>query len=144
MSLQQFAAAGAAFILVLGFDQLAKAGAERILPEAPRPAARPLRFEVVRNEQAGFGRIAVSRNVRVAVGALAAAAGMTLVLLGSPLSTLSALGLGMAIGGAAGNVMDLLTRGHVIDFVSIGRWPTFNLADVALCCGLAMAAIGLT
>jgi signal peptidase II len=40
--------------------------------------------------------------------------------------------------------MDLLTRGHVIDFVSIGRWPTFNLADVALCCGLAMAAIGLT
>ena len=144
MSLAQFAVAGAALTLVLAIDQLAKAGAERILPEAPRPAASPLRFEVVRNDQAGFGRIAVSRSVRAAVGALAAAAGMTLVLFGGPLSTLSALGLGMAIGGAAGNVMDLLTRGHVIDFVSIGRWPTFNLADVALCCGLAMAAIGLT
>lgn len=144
MYLAQSAVAGAALTVVLAVDQLAKVGAERILPEAPRPAASPFRFQVVRNHRAAFGGIAGSRIARVAVGALAAAAGLTLVLFGGPISTLSALGLGMAIGGAIGNVIDLLSRGHVIDFVSIGRWPTFNLADVALCGGLVMAVIGLT
>jgi len=47
MSLAQFAVAGAALTLVLAVDQLAKAGAERILPEAPRPAASPSPFREV-------------------------------------------------------------------------------------------------
>jgi signal peptidase II len=51
--------------------------------------------------------------------------------------------LGVAVGGTAGNVTDLLLRGHVVDFVRIGRWPVFNLADVALCVGVGLAALGL-
>ena len=141
MSLVQFMA-GATMTFVLAGDQASKAAAQTLLPEAPRLGSGPLRLEVVRTDRAALGRIAVPRHLRIGVGALAAAAGLILVVL-APLSTVSTLGLGLAVGGAAGNLTDLLTRGHVIDFISIGRWPTFNLADVALCAGVVLAAIGL-
>lgn len=56
---------------------------------------------------------------------------------------MTVVGLGVAVGGAAGNVADLLLRGYVVDFVSIGRWPVFNLADVALCVGVGLTVLGL-
>ena len=46
-----------------------------------------------------------------------------------------ALGLGMILGGATGNLVDRFfrspgpLRGHVVDFFSIGWWPVFNVAD---------------
>lgn len=49
------------------------------------------------------------------------------------------LGLGMALGGAAGNVFDQLRHGAVLDFLDLGWWPVFNLADVAITLGIAMA-----
>lgn len=49
-----------------------------------------------------------------------------------------ALGLGLLLGGALGNVTDRLFRspapfrGHVVDFLHISHWPVFNVADIAL------------
>ena len=46
-----------------------------------------------------------------------------------------AVGLGMILGGAMGNLVDRFfrspgpLRGHVVDFLSIGWWPVFNVAD---------------
>jgi signal peptidase II len=46
-----------------------------------------------------------------------------------------AIGLGMILGGATGNLIDRFFRspgplqGHVVDFFSIGWWPVFNVAD---------------
>lgn len=46
-----------------------------------------------------------------------------------------AIGLGMILGGAMGNLVDRFfrspgpLRGHVVDFLSIGWWPVFNVAD---------------
>jgi signal peptidase II len=46
-----------------------------------------------------------------------------------------ALGLGMILGGAMGNLVDRFfrspgpLRGHVVDFFSVGWWPVFNVAD---------------
>jgi signal peptidase II len=46
-----------------------------------------------------------------------------------------ALGLGMILGGAMGNLVDRFfrapgpLRGHVVDFLSVGWWPVFNVAD---------------
>src|SRR6185369_8784462 len=39
--------------------------------------------------------------------------------------------LGLAIGGGGGNLVDRLWRGSVLDFVDVGFWPVFNLADTA-------------
>lgn len=49
------------------------------------------------------------------------------------------LGLGLALGGAAGNLADILRSGYVVDFIDLRWWPVFNLADVAIVAGLALA-----
>ena len=61
-------------------------------------------------------------------------------------SRLSALALGLIIGGAIGNAIDRLAYGAVADFVLLhletagGRfnWYVFNLADVAIVAGVAI------
>lgn len=45
---------------------------------------------------------------------------------------------GLIVGGALANVGDRLTAGSVVDFIDIGRWPVFNLADVVLLTGIAL------
>lgn len=61
-----------------------------------------------------------------------------------------ALGLGMILGGALGNLVDRFFRwpgplqGHVIDFLSIGWWPVFNVADPAVVGGaILLVALSL-
>lgn len=55
-----------------------------------------------------------------------------------------AVGLGLVLGGALGNLIDRFFRapgplqGHVVDFVSIGWWPVFNVADSAIVCGAVL------
>ncbi len=58
-----------------------------------------------------------------------------------------ALGLGMILGGALGNLMDRFfrspgpLRGHVVDFLSIGWWPVFNVADAAVVSGAILLVL---
>jgi signal peptidase II len=48
-------------------------------------------------------------------------------------------GLGVALGGAGGNLVDILRRRHVVDFIDLGWWPVFNVADAAIVVGLVVA-----
>ena len=69
-------------------------------------------------------------------------------------------GLPLVLGGALGNVFDRIRYGHVIDFIdyradwmrvmnerllhnSNDHWPTFNIADVAICVGVGLMAIDM-
>lgn len=63
-----------------------------------------------------------------------------------------AIGLGLVLGGALGNLADRIfrepgpMRGHVVDFLSLfdpfGRvWPVFNVADMAIVCGGAAIVV---
>jgi hypothetical protein len=54
-------------------------------------------------------------------------------------SAAARIGLGMALGGAAGNLLDLAVRGGVLDFIDLRVWPAFNLADVAIVSGVVLA-----
>lgn len=62
-------------------------------------------------------------------------------------STLWAVGLGGVLGGALGNLVDRLFRapgpfqGHVVDFVSVGWWPVFNVADSSIVCGAVLLVL---
>ena len=44
--------------------------------------------------------------------------------------------LGLQLGGALGNLADRLRMGQVTDFVDLGFWPVFNLADASIVIGL--------
>lgn len=51
------------------------------------------------------------------------------------------LSLGLVSGGAIGNLIDRALYGGVVDFVSVGWWPVFNLADSAIVVGAILIAI---
>ena len=52
------------------------------------------------------------------------------------------IALGLVAGGAVGNIIDRVLFGKVTDFVVWKwyehRWPTFNVADAALCVGVGL------
>lgn len=64
------------------------------------------------------------------------------VLLARTGSRLDAAAYGLIIGGALSNVADRLRFGAVTDFLDVyvaeWHWPAFNLADVAVVCGVAL------
>ena len=49
-------------------------------------------------------------------------------------------GVGLLVGGAVGNVIDRLVHGYVVDFVAVGPWPRFNVADSAITVGVLLLA----
>jgi signal peptidase II len=46
------------------------------------------------------------------------------------------LAMGLQLGGALGNLVDRLQHGYVTDFVSVGSFPVFNVADSAISLGV--------
>jgi signal peptidase II len=51
--------------------------------------------------------------------------------------------LGFLIGGSASNLVDRVRLGHVTDFLDLGFWPAFNLADSFICIGVALLVYAL-
>lgn len=49
---------------------------------------------------------------------------------------------GLIFGGAVANLVDRMTGGSVVDMIHLTWWPTFNLADVAICTGAILLVIG--
>jgi signal peptidase II len=51
--------------------------------------------------------------------------------------------LNLQLGGALGNLVDRLTIGHVTDFISVGKFAVFNVADSSVSIGAAVLIIGM-
>jgi len=51
----------------------------------------------------------------------------------------SQIGLGLAFGGAAGNLLDIVRYNAVVDFIDLRWWPVFNIADIGIVGGLLLA-----
>jgi signal peptidase II len=49
------------------------------------------------------------------------------------------VGFAAAFAGALGNVVDRLMHGYVVDFIHVKRWPVFNVADILVVVGIALA-----
>lgn len=56
--------------------------------------------------------------------------------------TITQFALALILGGALGNLIDRLTHGYVIDFISIWEWPSFNLADAFITAGIFLLIMG--
>ena len=53
------------------------------------------------------------------------------------------LALSMQMGGALGNLIDRLTQGYVTDFVSVGSFAVFNVADASISVGVVVLLVGV-
>jgi len=51
------------------------------------------------------------------------------------------ISLGLMLGGALGNMIDRFRFGFVVDFIDLGWWPVFNVADSSIVVGVTMLAI---
>ena len=54
-------------------------------------------------------------------------------------------GMWLIVAGGMGNLYDRLTLGYVVDFIEVlfMDFAIFNFADICVCCGAAIAAVGL-
>jgi signal peptidase II len=53
------------------------------------------------------------------------------------------LAMSMQLAGATGNLIDRLARGHVTDFISVGTFPVFNIADASITVGCVVLLLGV-
>lgn len=53
-------------------------------------------------------------------------------------SPLLRLAIGLQLGGAFGNLIDRLRTGAVVDYIDIGWWPIFNIADSSIVVGMTI------
>ena len=125
--------------VVLGLDALTKQWAVSALADGPVELFGPVRLALTHNKAGAFG-LGGAFVPFLAVAALGLVVFM--VATGSATERTSvAAALGLILGGAFGNVADRVFRapgfleGAVVDFVDVGFWPVFNVADSAITCG---------
>ncbi|MGC4106517.1 MAG: signal peptidase II [Thermomicrobiales bacterium] len=99
-----------------------------------------LAFEYVENSGAAFGILA-GQPLLLAIFAVLA----VVLFIGMMRSTLRThplvpIAVGMVLGGAIGNLLDRIRLGYVVDFVAVGTFPRFNVADSAITVGLVLLA----
>ena len=100
--------------------------------------AGPLAIHRVQNSGIAFGLFPSATAVVIALTAVAV--GWMLVFFarsGSRHPVIPAA-LGLLIGGSVSNLVDRVRLGHVTDFLDLGWWPAFNLADSFIVVGVAI------
>ena len=134
--------AGAA-ALVVGLDQLTKHWALQALADGPIDLVGSLRLKLTFNDSAAFSLGGGRTGLIAAFGLVVAAVIVRMGLRAE--RRLWALGLGVVLGGALGNLVDRAFRagdgvlgGKVVDFIDLQWWPVFNLADSALWVGIGL------
>jgi signal peptidase II len=130
-----------AFILaavVIAADQIAKLLAVHYLADGPIHLFGGVHLQLFRN-YAGPGGSWAGHTVLISAFTVAAAIILAVVIIRSRLDRLTAIGLGLFLGGAVGNGLDRLLRGPgplhggVVDWLSpSAHGGSMNLADLAL------------
>ncbi len=132
---------------IVVFDQLTKAAVRAFIPlHGSRPVIPGfLDLTHVQNSGAAFGILnAVDFPFKPAVIALVATLALVAIAFFaaglSPHQRLARVGLALILGGAAGNLVDRVTAGYVVDFVD-AYWRdyhfwAFNVADAAITVGV--------
>ena len=112
------------------------------------PATGWLRLTHVRNSGAAFGLFQGQSFTLTVVAILGIAVLLFYTLLifrRYPFldNTLGKIALGLILGGTVGNLIDRLVFGYVTDFMDVGFWPAFNMADSSIVVGAIIFAYSL-
>lgn len=141
-------------IVIVALDQLTKAMVRDMVPLHSSVTLVPGFLDVthVRNSGAAFGILnAVDfpfKTAMIALIATAALVGVALYAASLAHHQLAArIGLALIIGGAAGNLIDRVVAGSVVDFVDVywRAWHfwAFNVADSAITIGVAVMILDM-
>ncbi len=139
---KSLAVTGAVAAAVAVADQVTTAWAEADI-HRPVHLLGPLGLDMQYNSGTAFSLFTGARWWLVPVTALLAAALVWLAWRAR--SLMAAVGYGLVLGGAVGNLADRLVgahRGDVADFVTLSHWPTFNVADACITVGIVVVAAG--
>ena len=132
-----WARAGAVFAAVLAADQLSKAIVRGGLAPGERRDVLPgLHLVRVRNEGLAFGILGGSRTWLVVLVVVAALGALLVFFARNVERRWAWLATGLLLGGAAGNILDRVANGAVLDWIKLPHWPAFNLADMAITAGV--------
>ena len=136
-----FGRAAAVALVAIVLDQLTKAIVRgQVAPGESIEVFAGVEIVRVSNSGIAFGLLDDAGSMVLVLAALAFAA-----LLGVFLASSDRRGLwfpiGLLAGGAIGNLIDRVREGAVTDFVDIGPWPAFNLADVEITIGVILLVL---
>jgi len=129
--------------IVVGLDQLSKYLVRTNMERLPIPKHGFFQFTYGTNTGGVFGFF----SNQTFLITIAAVVSIVVILLYSrhkmAQSMLVKVSLGMILGGSIGNLIDRIRFYEVTDFIKVGAWPVFNLADAAIDVGVVLLIIYL-
>ena len=130
--------AAALAVGVAALDQLVGWAVRHEAANLPWTLGRELAIRVAQNTGISFSRFSGSGAwLRVVIALVCVA--VAVAIWKAPARF--ALPLALVLGGAAGNLIDRVRFGYVLDYVGVGPWPTFNVGDVAIAVGAVLIAV---
>ena len=129
------------FYLIVGavfiFDQISKEFIRLWMPLGDNwPSTGFLRIVHGTNTGSAFGLFAGFTNLLILASIFGIAAVLYYFYRQGNNAIALRISLGLIVGGALGNLFDRVVSGKVVDFISVGWWPSFNIADSAISVGM--------
>ena len=127
------------FALALGLDQFTKwlVTSNLALFESV-PEEGFFRITYVWNTGTAFGLFTGRGDILTVVSLVAVAILIFFYRHAGRESLIVRLAIGLQLGGALGNIVDRFRLGHVTDFIDVGPWPIFNIADSSIVIGIGL------
>jgi len=133
--------AGILCAAIVAADQAAKARIEAdLVPGEVVDVLGPLKLTLAHNTGVAFG-LAGGAGIGLVVVTLGALALIGYLFSRKPDRPGMWVAVGLLAGGALGNLVDRIRADAVTDYVDIGSWPPFNLADVAITSGVLLLVL---
>lgn len=130
-------------ILMLGLDQVSKwlVRDAMDLGQSIPIISSLISLTYIENRGAAFGIMAGGRVLFIALTFLLLAFLLWYRHQNKHQSFLLEMSTGLIIAGALGNLIDRILKGSVTDFIDFHFFPIFNVADIAVTCGVFLMAV---
>ena len=135
----QWAGLGAVVLAAIAADQLTKliVSSQLALDESLHVLG-PFSIHHVQNSGIAFGLFASATPLVTALTALAVGWMLLFFARSGARHPVLPVGLGLVLGGSVSNLLDRIRLGAVTDFLDVGFWPAFNLADTFIVVGVGI------
>ncbi len=129
-------------VALFALDQATKAVVVQTLARGESwPADGFFRFTHIGNSGSAFG-LFDGQNFALVIASVLGIGVLVLFYRSHPHpGLLVRLSLGLMLAGAVGNLVDRLVRGYVTDFIDVGPWYIFNVADASIVTGVIILAV---